>query len=66
MTSDIIAAPRDRMFIRSIFPDGRCTVLCAWKDGEWKVEVFASEAHALNFADQHNMEVTRDASSSGS
>jgi hypothetical protein len=37
-------------------PDGRCITLVVWEDGEWKVEVFASEAHARKFADEHKME----------
>jgi len=65
MTSDILRGPHDRMYIRYVMDDGRCNVLCSWADGEWKVEIFASEAHARQFADQHNMEVTN-ASSSGS
>lgn len=45
------------LHIRTIMPDGRCIALVVWEDGEWKVEVFASEAHARQFADTHKMEV---------
>ena len=57
MTSELLSGPRDRMYIQHTDNVGRTTVLCSWKDGEWKTEVFASEAHALDFADQHHMEV---------
>lgn len=50
------------MMLRQVMPDGRVNVLIAWADGEWKVEIFASEAHARDFAEQNHMEVT-DASS---
>ena len=63
MMSDVVEGPRNRMYIRTIFPDGRTTVLVSWADGEWKVEIFASEAHARDFADANQMEVT-DASQS--
>ena len=45
------------LHIRQTMPDGRCVALVVWEDGEWKVEVFASEAHARKFADDHKMEV---------
>jgi len=64
MTSEHISGIRNKMFMRATLPDGRTAVLCSWADGEWKVEIFASEAHARDFADKHNMEVT-DARSTG-
>lgn len=48
---------RDTLTIRKVLRDGRCIALCSWKDGEWKVEVFASKGHALKFADENKMEV---------
>lgn len=62
MTSELIPGVRNRMMLRQVMPDGRVNVLIAWADGEWKVEIFASEAHARDFAEQNHMEVT-DASS---
>lgn len=55
---DLVQGMRDRMIIRYSYPDGRTAALCSWADGEWKVEIFASEAHARNFADEHNMEIS--------
>jgi len=57
MTSNVVPGIRNRMHIRHKFQDGRCNCLLSWADGEWKVEIFASEAHARNFADEHKMEV---------
>lgn len=50
------------LHIRTILQDGRCNCLVVWEDGEWKVEIFASEAHARKFADEHKMEVINHAS----
>lgn len=46
-----------KMTIRHVYPDGRCNTLIVWEDGEWKVEIFPSEAHARKFADEHKLEV---------
>jgi hypothetical protein len=64
MTSDLIPGVRNILVIRYILPDGRTNTLCSWADGEWKVEVFASEAHARDFAAANQMEVI-DASRTG-
>jgi hypothetical protein len=39
-----------RLHIRYKLIDGRCSCLVVWPDGEWKVEVFASEQHVRQFA----------------
>ena len=49
------------LHIRHSYKDGRVICLCVWDDGEWKIEVFASERHARDFADKHNMEVVNHA-----
>ncbi len=46
-----------RLVIRSEYRDGRVNTLITWPDGEWKVEIFASELHARQFAMENNMEV---------
>jgi hypothetical protein len=53
-----------KLVLRHEYPDGRVSTLCVWEDGEWKVEIFASAAHALKFAEENQMEVQR-ASSNG-
>lgn len=57
---------KPRLTIRFRYPDGRCSTLLTWPDGEWKVEIFASDDHAIAFANENQMEVIIDASSSGS
>jgi hypothetical protein len=42
-----------RLHIRYILPDGRCSTLIVWPDGDWKVEVFASKDHILKFVEQY-------------
>jgi len=60
MKSELLAI-RNRLHIRNVNRDGRCDCLVVWEDGEWKVEIFASEAHAHKFADEHKMEVVNHA-----
>jgi hypothetical protein len=50
-----------RLHIRYKLADGRCNCLIVWPDGEWKVEVFASEQHVRHFAAMYTgMEVVLD------
>jgi hypothetical protein len=46
-----------KLTIRYDIPDGRCSTMITWPDGEWKVEIFASMEHALQFAKENHMEV---------
>lgn len=46
-----------KLHIRFKLVDGRVSTLCVWPDGEWKVEIFASKAHAELFAKANSMEV---------
>lgn len=39
------------------YRDGRLKVTIVWPDGEWKTEIFASRAHLLRFAKEHDLEV---------
>jgi len=54
----------NRIFLRYTYPDGRTSTLVVWVDGEWKVEIFASEDHARQFAALNSMEVNDVRSSS--
>lgn len=56
MKSNVLTL-QSALHIRTILQDGRCICLIVWADGEWKVEIFASEAHARKFSDEHKMEV---------
>lgn len=58
--SDVMSIRR-KLIIQGVLTDGRCKVLVVWEDGDWKVEIFASEAHARKFADDNQMEVTNNA-----
>jgi len=49
-----------KLHIRFKASDGRVNTLITWPDGLWKVEIFASEEHAREFAKKHNMEVVED------
>lgn len=49
---------RGEVIIRYIHLDGRANALITYPNGMWKVEIFASEQHAAEFADQSNMDLT--------
>lgn len=44
------------LVLRFRYPDGRLSALIT-VDGDWKVEVFANEEAARNFAKEHNLKV---------
>jgi hypothetical protein len=48
---------RRKLHIRFKLRDGRVNTLIVWEDGEWKVEIFASQEHAEQFAKFNKMEV---------
>lgn len=44
-----------KLVFRMLYRDGRLSTLITWPNGEWKVEIFASEAHAREFAKLNSM-----------
>lgn len=48
---------RPEITIQVEFTDGRVKSLITWPDGEWKVEIFPSVAHATKFAADNDMDM---------
>lgn len=47
-----------RLTFRRLYADGRATALLTLPDGQWKIEVFASLDHAMQFAKENGYEIT--------
>jgi hypothetical protein len=46
-----------RLTFRNQYRDGRVTCMISFPDGGWKVEVFASVDHAIQFCKENSIEI---------